>query len=337
MAHNEDKLEFLKSSGTGFGTVGHEADHLKNDKGNGHPSVTETYWFEVLVPGSDLVGHFYIYMRPNLAMCSAGAWFSRGHVDHPMLMDHFNYQAALPMPRFDNDTVSVPEIGLSVRVIESLNRFEIRYAPPNNSAVRADLIATSVMPPAVRDTGKHLNQFMRYTGTIKLESGEIAVNDIAMRDRSWGEERNENSNIAPVTAWASGFFESNNTAFNLIGFDDPAHGPDWAGHYPITTDKALMDGWYLKDGRLTKVVRMSKRSWRNPLRRQSPERVEARFEDADGGKHHVSGTIRASHWMQNWPNVYVWLPLVEWELDGVKGWGDCQEYCWTDFAKRYWK
>ena len=84
VANNDDKLEFLKSAGTGFGTVGREADLLKNDKGNGHPSVTETYWFEVLVPGSTLVGHFYIYMRPNLGICSAGAWFSRGHVEHPL-------------------------------------------------------------------------------------------------------------------------------------------------------------------------------------------------------------------------------------------------------------
>lgn len=336
MAHDEDKLQFLKSSGAGFGSVDRDADLLQNEKGNGHPSVTETYWFEVLVPDANLVAHFYLYMRPNLAMCSAGAWMSRGHCEHPLLMDHFNYQAALPMPRFDGETLHVPEIGLSIRIAEPLRRFEISYAPPN-SAVRADLVAQSVMPPAVRNSNKHLNQFMRYTGTIRLESGEIAVNDVAMRDRSWGEERNENANAAPVTAWASGYFENSGTAFNLIGFDDPARGAEWAGHYPIASENTLMDGWYLQDGRLSKVVRMSKRSWRKPQRRMAPERVEVDFEDADGCTHHLSGIVRASCWMQNWPNVYVWLPLMEWELDGVRGWGDCQEYCWANYARRYWK
>jgi hypothetical protein len=336
VAQDEDKLQFLKSSGTGFGTVGPAADLLRNEKGNGHPSVTETYWFEVLVPGSNLIAHFYIYMRPNLAVCSAGAWMSRGHVEHPLLMDHFNYQAALPMPRWDGDTVSVPEIGLSVHVLEPLQRFEIRYAPPN-STVRTDLVAQAVMPPAVRNTNKHLNQFMRYTGTIRLDADEIAVDDIAMRDRSWGEERNENANAAPVTAWASGFFEHSGTAFNLIGFDDPTRGAEWAGAYPISSDKTLMDGWYLKNGRLTRIVRMSKRTWREPHRRMAAQRVEVDFEDADGGRHRLSGITRASCWMQNWPNVYVWLPLMEWELDGARGWGDCQEYCWADYARRYWK
>lgn len=335
MAH-EDKLQFLKSSGAGFGHVTADADRLQNDKGNGHPSVTETYWFEVLVPGSNLVAHFYIYMRPNLAVCSAGAWMSRGHTEHPLLMDHFNYQATLPMPQFDGDVIQVPEIGLSIRIIEPLQRFEIVYTPPK-STVHAHLLVEAVMPPAVRNTNKHLNQFMRYTGIIRLESGEIVVDDVAMRDRSWGEERNEMSNLAPVTSWASGYFASSGTAFNLIGFDDPALGAEWHGTYPVTSDQTLMDGWFLKDGQLSRIVRMSKRTQRDPQRRMSPQRVEVTFEDAAGSQHQLRGTTRASCWMQNWPNIYVWLPLMEWELDGVRGWGDCQEYCWADYAKRYWR
>jgi len=332
----EDNLEFLKSSGSTFGRLGDGADKLHGSRGNGHHSVTETYWFEVLVPSANLIAHVYIYMRPNLSMCSAGVYVSRGFTDHPLLMDHFNYHAALPSPKSSDDLVSVPEIGLSVKILDPLKRFEISYKPAG-SADQLNLIAEAAMAPAVRVTGKHFNQFMKYTGEIQLGAERIAVNDISMRDRSWGEARLEDPNVGPVTTWASGFFADNGTAFNLIGFDDPKRGVEWAGIYDIPSEKSLLDGWYLKDGKLSKIVRMSKRSDRDPKKRMAPSRVEADFEDADGRRHTLTGRAQAACCMQAWPNIHVWLPLMKWELDGVSGWGDCQEYLWSDYAKRFWR
>ncbi|MET0657099.1 MAG: hypothetical protein ABW110_02940 [Steroidobacteraceae bacterium] len=333
---NDDSLEFLKSSGSSFGRVGENAERIQRDKGNGHPSVTETYWFEILVPHAQLIAHVYVYMRPNLSVCSAGVWISRGFSDHPLLMDHFNYQATLPMPREEDNVVRVPEIGLTLRFLEPLETVQISYVPPGGQ-VRLELVAQGVMPPAVRNTCKHYNQFMRYSGTIILGEEEIRVDDIAMRDRSWGEARVEDSNSVPVTSWASGYFPGNKTAFNVIGFDDPKHGVEWSGTYNIPSEKTLMDGWYFDGKELTKVVSMSKRSQRDPGKKMAPSLVEVDFQDANGASHRLVGRTQASCWMQNWPNIYVWLPLMEWELDGQKGWGDCQEYLWADYAKRFWR
>jgi hypothetical protein len=333
---DQDKLEYLKSTGLTFGTVGADVERIKRDPGNGHYSVTETYWFEILVPSADLIAHVYVYMRPNLSICSAGVWISRGFSEHPLQMDHFNYQAALPMPREQGNTIHVPEIGLKLTVIEPLKHLEITYEPPNNN-VRVELFARAAMAPAVRNTGKHFNQFMRYTGTIRIGAETIEVDDISMRDRSWGEARAEDPTVVPVTAWASGFFKDKQIAFNFIGFDDPKYEVEWAGVYPIPSDRTLMDGWYLENGLLTKVVRMSKRSVRDPRHRMALSSVQVEFEDAAGRTHHLLGKTRAACWMQNWPNVYVWLPLMEWDLNGVKGWGDCQEYLCTDYAKRFWR
>ena len=332
----DGELDFLKSSGNQFGTLGPDAERIRADKGNGHYSVTETYWFEVLIPEANLIAHFYVYMRPNLNMCSAGVWMSRGFCDHPLLMDHYNYQAALPFPRQIGDTICVPEIGLTIKILEPLARLEIMYEPPGSS-VRARLSAAAVMPPAVRVTNKHFNQFMRYTGVIALNGETIAVDNVAMRDRSWGEPRLEDPVQAPITTWASGYFADNRTAFNLIGFDDPTHGVEWQGIYDIPAEKTLMDGWYFRDGRFSKVISMSKRSERDTARRMAPGRVEVSFEDADGGRHRLIGEVRAACCVQNWPNIHVWLPLVRWDLDGAIGWGDCQEYLWTDYAQRFWK
>lgn len=331
-----DRLQFLQSSGSLFGQLGTDVERIQLDKGNGHPSVTETYWFEILVPEAKMLAHVYVYMRPNLSVCSAGVWMNRGFSDHPLLMDHFNYQATLPMPREEGNVVRVPEIGLTLKFIEPLKRVEISYEPAGGQA-SMHLMSEAVMAPAVRNTCKHFNQFVRYTGTIRLDREEIRVNDISMRDRSWGEARAEDSNSVPVTSWASGYFPSKKTAFNVIGFDDPKHGVEWSGAYDVPSEKTLMDGWYLEDGELTKVVRMSKRSDRDPGNRMAPSRVHVDFEDANGRSHTLVGHTRAACWMQNWPNIYVWLPLMEWELDGAKGWGDCQEYLWADYAKRFWR
>jgi hypothetical protein len=329
-------LEFLKSANPGFGELGSDADSVHGNPKTDHHSATETYWFEVLVPRARLVAHFYIFMRPNLSICHAGGWMHRGFCNDAFLMDHFNYQAALPFPNVDGNTVSVPEVGLKLTIVDPLRELAIEYRPPGSKDF-AQLRATAAIPPAVRQTGMHFNQFMHYVGTIGIDGVEIAVDDISIRDRSWGEPRLEAPLLAPVTSWASGYFPSAGTAFNFIGFDDPDRGAEWKGVYGIPSDKTLMDGWYFQDGGFTKLVRMSKVSARDPSNRMAPRRVEAILDDARGRQHKVIGTPLAACCMSPWPNIHTWLPLMQWDLDGVQGIGDCQEYSWTDYARRYWR
>ncbi|MGE4431524.1 MAG: hypothetical protein AB7E05_12360 [Sphingobium sp.] len=333
---SSDDLDFLKSSVVGFGRIDAAADRFHGKPDNPHYSVTETIWFEVLIPDSNMVAHFYIYMRPNLGICAAGAWMWKGFVATPFQMDHFNYQAALPAPLIDGDTVSVPQIGLKVTVIDPLKTVKFSYRPANYD-VSAEITATAAMPPVMRANEKHFNQFMRYQGEIMLNGEKIAVDSMSIRDRSWHEPRVEDAMPAPITSWISGITPDAGTAFNLVGHDDPTKGAEWAGVYPITADKALYDGWYYKDGELLKVVSMSKRSQRDPASHMAPREVHAEFTDAGGGKHEVHGRPVAASWMSNWPNIHVWLPLMEWELDGQKAHGDCQEYCWPDYARRYFR
>ncbi|MEJ2410934.1 MAG: hypothetical protein P8Y48_16945 [Novosphingobium sp.] len=332
---NKD-LDYLKSSVVGFGEIDETADAFHGKPEDPHYSVTETIWFEVLIPNSNMVAHFYIYMRPNLGICAAGAWMFRGFAATPFQMDHFNYQAALPFPQFEGDVVTVPQIGLRVKVIEPLKKVEFSYNPPNHD-VSAEITATAAMPPVMRANEKHFNQFMRYQGEIKLNGETIAVDSLSMRDRSWHEQRVEDTMLAPITGWISGITLDASAAFNLVGHDDPSKGVEWEGVYPITPEKALYDGWYYKDGELMKVVSMSKQSQRDPANHMAPSEVHAEFTDAGGGKHELHGKTVAASWMSNWPNIHVWLPLMEWELDGQKAQGDCQEYCWPDYARRYFR
>jgi hypothetical protein len=333
---SSDDLDYIKSSTVGFGQVDASADAFHGKPENDHYSVTETIWFEVLVPNSNLIAHFYIYMRPNLGICASGGWIWKGHAATPFQMDHFNYQAALPMPLFEGPTVKVPQVGLEVTVIEPLKKVKFSYRPPNYDTW-AEITATAVMQPAVRANNKHFNQFMHYQGEIVLNGEHIPVDCVSIRDRSWHEPRLEDAMAAPKTSWMSGMTLDRGTAFNLVGHDDPSKGVEWEGVYPITPEKALYDGWFYKDGDLLKVVSMSKTSERDPKNFMAPRLIVAEFTDEAGGRHEIRGRPTASGWMSNWPNIHVWLPLMDWEIDGQKGHGDAQEYCWADYARRYFR
>ena len=88
---------------------------------------------------------------------------------------------------------------------------------------------------------------------------------------------------------------------------------------------------------MSKVTRMSKWTERNAKNRMSPIVIDVEFDDSNGGKHTLHGRPSASLWLQTWPNLYVWHSLMEWELDGTRGYGGTQEYTWTDYCKRFWK
>lgn len=125
--------------------------------------------------------------------------------------------------------------------------------------------------------------------------------------------------------------------FNLSGCDDPAGGPAWGSAYSLGANKAFYDGWLMKYGELRRVVSMSKRTERLPAERMRSARIEAEFVDDHGERHQLVGRPRSSLWMHHWPDIMSWFGLTAWELDGVSGFGEAQDYAWTDFAKRFWR
>jgi hypothetical protein len=336
---DSDKLaevDWLRAENRGFGALTPTADFMHGKPEIDHFSVTETWWFEAIVPEHALIAHFYIAARRNLNMCAAGVWMWRGHRHHQISADHLNFRTFLPTPVIQDCVVSVPSVGLSFEILKPLETSRLSYRSPDGKTT-AELEIRGLMAPVMRANEKHFEQAVWVTGTLVLEGEPFQVNGPAFRDRSWGEKRPEDSVVCPPIGWLCGVLDNGKAAFNISGFDDPERGAEWAGVYDIPPERLLNDGWIYVDGDLQKIVRMSKRTERIPTDRMRPSLVHVDFEDAAGRKHELRGLPKSGFGMHHWPNIYAWFGLTEWELDGMRGLGDTQDYCWSDYCKRYWR
>ena len=329
-----DGFSFLRGQPR-FGTTTAVADFLHPAGEDPDPSVSETYWFELLMPEHNLVGHVYLWTRPNLGICHSGVWIARGFIDHPLLMDHFDYRMALPMPTVEGSAVRVPSVGLSINVIEPLRVLDVDYVSSDNST-RLEFRATAVTPVVMRADEKHFEQFMKMEGELHLNGHLYKIDHFGSRDRSWQKARPEVPVSMPLMAWNSAVFDGGRLAFNLVGSDDPTDA-EWARAYSVAPEESLLDGWYLRDGELLKVISMTKRTERDPQNRMRAIQIRAEFVDSAGDQHIAVGRPVAGSWLLAWPNLYTWLGLTEWQLDGVTGYGDTQEYCGPDFCRRFWR
>jgi len=330
----ETALDWLNSPCGGFGRIGAEAEFRFEGKGSDDYSVTETWWFTVSDPVSGLTANFYIAAKPKLKICSAGSWMFRGHRHEQMLADHLNFQVQLPEPAFSDTTISVPQVGLTFEIVKPLEQIRIAYHPPGFN-VSAELVVTSLFAPVMRANERHFEQATWTKGTISIDGERFSIDHPSFRDRSFGEARREDALVHPPIGWLYGVIGNGSSAFNLSGIDDPAHNPVWHGGYSVKDGRTLFDGWIMHKGELRKVATMSKRTTREP-RRQRPLFVEVDFQDNQGEKHVLRGAQATSYNIHFWPNHNSYHALTEWELDGVKGIGGCQDYIWPEFAKRYW-
>jgi hypothetical protein len=333
-------LDWLESSQPGFGSLagingGDTIEMRYTGPADPHYSVNETWWFEASAPEHGLTVNFYIAMRPNLKICSAGAWMWTGHKSAQLLADHLNFHTFLPEPEFSGNSISVPAVGLHIEFIEPYRQIRIRYQPPGLN-VTAELTVRALWAPVVRANNRHFEQATWTTGTVTIAGQRYDLDGPSFRDRSWGEPRREDQLAHPPIAWLYGALDNGRVAFNLSGCDDPARDPVWASAYPEIGDARLFDGWLMRDGELKKIVSMSKQTRRDPACQRQPQAIDVRFVDEDGIDHYLQGRIATSYNMHFWPNLNTWVGLTHWTLDGIEGYGGSQDYAWPDYSKRCW-
>ena len=329
----EAPCEWMTTPIGGFGRITQADDLLHPGDAAVDFTLTETYYFAFNIPERRLNGEIYVWMHRNLNTCTAGVWIWEGIKTHHLYSEHFNVHAHLPYPIQTGDTVSVPQVGLSIHIVEPLKRLAVEYRDPF-SKTALDLRFEAIMPAAVRGNNKHFEQAMRATGTLLLGDERLLVDCHTVRDRSWGQPRREHPERHAPIQWSVGVVDRGNIAFNLLTSDDPRHRPEWRGIYDIPADKMLRDGWIWIDGGLRRIARASQSTDRDAGNNQCPTAFTTTFVDDRGADYILKGSVVATCPWGVWPNLFSSFNLVRWDLNGHVGYGDEQETFWSDFLRR---
>jgi hypothetical protein len=153
--------------------------------------MTETAWFSFCIPERKMGGWFYNMIRPNIGTVSGGAWVWDDSATLPWEVPYSSNLTAMPLQEGADLNDIILRNGVSLKTLEPLTTYRIGY--DDGDLLKADLAFEAVMPPRpLRKPGSafgdltHFDQFGRVTGTITLHGEDIAVDCLAMRDRSWG-------------------------------------------------------------------------------------------------------------------------------------------------------
>jgi hypothetical protein len=296
---------------------------------NEHRWFHETAWWWFFVPERKLGAWIYNWVRPNIGTAGGGCWVWDDatflHWEVPYYACYGNLE--LPAER-DLRDFAYPS-GASQRVIEPLMKYRVGFR--DRDVIDVDLVFDAIMPPWVGDAAgdppqaHHLDQVGRVTGLLRLRDDPIAVDCLAMRDRSWS-PRSER--------WKDGHVGYCNAidAESGIGF----LASSAAGIRGESRDR-VRSGYFLKDGRRSKVVDGAREIERHPEHGHL-QRIRVEAEDADGRRFTATGRgLNAMAMPIPGVHAVVWSCLVDWTIDGVQAWGEDQDawpiHEWSQFRR----
>ena len=267
---------------------------------------TETAWFSFWVPERLLSGSLYPLFRPNLGVCSAGVYVWDDTADDPWEVPYAKTFWHLPMPATDLTELALAT-GLSYECIEALRCYRLRYADGDDLTL--DLTFEGLVAPhaviASPEHG-HLDQPGRVSGSLRLHGEEIAVDCLAMRDRSWSVRSDTGSTRAGYSYATASATHGFHTMSVFAGDGD-----------------VVLAGYLLRDGELADLRGGSRRVTERD--RGRPVRVVVEAEDSLGRRIEAEGRCMNRFAFQASPNLCAWMSLTSWSFDGVEAWGEDQD------------
>ncbi len=272
-----------------------------------HPWFFESHWWSFYVPERNLGAWIYDWVRPHQSTQGGGCWLydntTSSHLEVPY---YACYEHAAS--------------GVDTEILQPLQRYRLRFA--DRDLIAFDLDVDATMAPWIVADG-HLDQMMHVTGELTLHGETIAVDSIAMRDRSWSPrpERWKDGHIGYCSAGTADVAFLVNSASGIRG---------------ETTDR-VRAGFLARDGRRAAIVDGTRVLERDPDHGYL-QRITVDADDAAGRHLHAHGEARSRMAMPI-PGVHgvCWTTLVRWTIDGVEAWGDDQDawplHGWAAFRR----
>jgi hypothetical protein len=273
--------------------------------------ATETAWFSFSHPERRLGGWLYTMVRPNIGTVAGGAWLWDDTAHLPWEVLYSANYTALPLSREqDLNDITLPT-GVSIRVIEPCMSYALGYT--DGDRLHASLRFDGVMPPEpLTSTGStfghahHFDQIGRVTGEIVLHGETLAIDCLAVRDRTWGRRpENRPRQAAYVTGVATathGFLAVTNVE---------------------TERNPVAYGFLRRDGRTVRLTE-GERTVERDTKNGWISRIELQARDAEGRELVAIGEP-VSRIIINRHTFIDINSLVRWNLNGETGWGEDQD------------
>jgi hypothetical protein len=284
------------------------------------PYWTETCWFTFAVPERRLSAQLYPFFQTNLGVCSAGAYVWDATGDQLWNVRYAKNFWHLPIPRQPLTDIALAN-GIRYRCVDPQHRYEISYDDPDGDDLSIRLTYTSVAPPNYLGAS-HLDQPGRYQGTIVVDGEEIPVDAYGFRDRSWGVR----SQFGP--------------GFGPGGYSYATAG-DGHGFHTITMDFGegyrSIHGYHMRDGEWSKVVTAERTVRERHPETGFPLAVSVTGTDEMGRPFSAEGVCLNRIGLHLNPNLFTVNCLTEWDLDGVRCFGEDHDNWSAAGARRFFR
>lgn len=313
MAHGDEKL--LTAEDDGF--------HPGDD-----PWHTEGSWWSFNIPERRLGGWVYHLTRRNLGIAAGGVWVWNDRAtscfEAPYFLNH-SIQILGPDDGDLND-FRWPD-GTHQKTLQPLTSYQLSYA--DRDLVELELTYDALADPYVSVSGSpprpfRLDQPCTVRGRLWLHGEELAVSCIAMRDHSWG-IRAEQTLSAQATgewdlaadSWPVVYLYGNASAAEAFFVFGPG-------------------GYLVRDGERADLHEATQHVVRDPGTGHIREIV---IRASDNRGRHLEATGKPLSLITRPSNSGIgMIYLVEWQFNGVTGWGELQDVwpmdVWSAWRRR---
>lgn len=295
-----------------------------------HYSWAETNYFGFYIPEENIMVGVYVQARANIGSVLSSINITNGVSNTPHEVLYSDCHVFLPMPKGNLDDFEL-ENGLAITCTKPVMDYHIRFNDPEQG-VSFDVqykglmkpydIHDPEMDPLANQTHEndvisaaayagHWDQSGHVTGTLNIDGKTYQVNCTASMDHSWGlrDEKNLKN-----FCWMNANFE-NDTSIHCLFLVDPKR----LDAYP-----AIVHG-YVREGE--QVYGLKRGTGKVKRDGYLHKLLELEVEDIRGKSHQFTGTPATSNPWLAWPLMFLVQSLCNWEMDGVKGWGEVQDLC----------
>lgn len=273
----------------------------------------ETSWFACYLADRDVVLWFYPLFRPGLGVMSCGVYVYGPGQAEPWQLLYYRQAWQMPIP----EGIVGPcqfELANSLRYTtdEPLVTYRVQFDDDEFSADLTFAAAQKPHPLGVTDEVGHLDQMCRVTGEATLHGEHIVVDDLGMRDRTWGPRREHRQMTRLGYSYGA-----------RLSDDIVERGFHASCRRTSEEEDRFMTGFWYSAGEkhdLANVERVVHRDFRG-----RPVSLDLTLSKPGGEQHRVRGEVVGQMTLFTSPYI-VWISSVHWRLpDGTVVVGEDQD------------